>query len=142
MALRLLRDLPGASGFLVTVAARNRVSHNLTPASRCQDHAAWPYASCRTSCGTPRPSQPASRLVTNGRTSLAWEAGCRTTTVFQNYEKEKYFYEAGLTRRAKQAAVFWCCLRRAQGPALQISSCGILTAMQPSETLPLFVLPR
>jgi hypothetical protein len=37
----LLRALPGVSGLIATVA---RISANLTPASRGQDHTASPYA--------------------------------------------------------------------------------------------------
>jgi hypothetical protein len=52
MALRLTPRSPRGSGFLVPVTkgslrfrpqSRNRISTRLTPASRCQDHAASPY---------------------------------------------------------------------------------------------------
>jgi hypothetical protein len=61
MVLRLLRDLPGVPGFLATIA-RGITPANLTPASGCQDHTAWPSASGFLRPGSrPRPSHPAPR---------------------------------------------------------------------------------
>src|SRR5665213_1973625 len=44
MVLRLLRALPGAPGFLATIACAS-VNADLTPASGCQNHTTLPSAS-------------------------------------------------------------------------------------------------
>ena len=59
MGLRLIRDLPGAPGFLATVTRvmpRNHPSiiANLTPASGCQDHTISPSAALPVVCAFER----------------------------------------------------------------------------------------
>ena len=69
MALRLIRDLPGARALLPPSSAKSSLA-DLTPASGCQDHtisssASAPFVRARASRASPkRPSHPASRVVT------------------------------------------------------------------------------
>jgi hypothetical protein len=65
----LLRALPGVPGLLAPVALSTS-GQGLIPASGNQDHTTSPYAPALIVCAPPRPSHPASRLVTIGPTPL------------------------------------------------------------------------
>ncbi|MGC2781320.1 MAG: hypothetical protein WA418_37350 [Bradyrhizobium sp.] len=99
----MLRDLPGAPGFLVTVRddallARRREAS----ASGCQDHATWPYAVARSSACTGARFAPGmlraagvhriprSTFVTTAIRPLD-EAGQRDTIILSGKTKEKSF---------------------------------------------------
>ena len=91
----LLRALPGVHDFLVTVA-RGSSSARLAPAQGCQDHTPLPHARCRSSVqeitrGTSRPSHPAPRLVTIGRTPLLPRRDARIMRIDLRKTEGKYF---------------------------------------------------
>src|SRR5689334_24479853 len=72
-------------------------SIRLIPASGNQDHTAWPYATRRTSCAATRPSQPPSRLVTNGHHVPHVEAGWRNIYATFRFSERHIFCEGGWT---------------------------------------------
>ena len=70
MALRLTPRSPRCVGLFSHRRCADRPRAHLTPASGDRTTRLDRTRLRRTSCGTPRPSHPASRLVTNGRTPL------------------------------------------------------------------------
>jgi hypothetical protein len=88
----LLCALPGVSGFLVTVAVQI-VLHNLTPASRGQDHAAWSYAPLAIVSQANTSTAPRLTYRDDWPNVPLHEAGCGECNVISVFRKTFIFAE-------------------------------------------------
>jgi hypothetical protein len=102
--LRLIRALPGAPGFLATVAG-GITSANLTPASGCQDHTILPSASSVARLASPkRPPHPAPRFVTLRNAPLSGRDGNEYTLIWV-FGKTEIFLKKGWTNKITGGAL-------------------------------------
>jgi hypothetical protein len=98
MVLRLLRALPGVPGLLATIARQTCVFANLTPASGCQDHTAWPSAQVLPVSQHSRGHRHLPHVRDVGqRPSHRDRMGLRKQVIW-GARKQKYFFEQVLTR--------------------------------------------
>jgi hypothetical protein len=107
MALRLIRDLPGAPGFLATVV-RISSSANLASASGCQDHATSPSQRSCSSARDLRAATPIGHHIPHPTfVTIAihpsHEAGRGDQTINSAKAKVIYFYPKGWTRAPNQS---------------------------------------
>jgi len=99
MVYGLLRDLPGESGLLVTVA-NEIASADLTPASRRQDHTTWPSASRALVSSAIHVHRNPRRVRDDREAPLLWRGMRIDIQLICSFGKTEYFCARGWTTRS------------------------------------------